>query len=157
MTTPSTPAIFKGRYPEFVDPLVYPENQVQYWLDISYSLLSASRWGQQLDMAAELYTAHNLALEARAQKEAQNGGIPGGSVGVLNSKSVDKVSAGYDTSVATEQGAGHWNLTIYGTRFYRLMKLFGSGPIQLGIGYAPPLSGAAWPGPLTTPGFTNFG
>ena len=155
MTSPVTPAIFKGHYPEFVCPDTYPASQVQYWLDFAYGMLNAGRWGRQLDVAAELYTAHNIALEARAQKEAANGGIPGGSVGVLNSKSVDKVSAGYDTGAATEAGAGHWNLTIYGTRFIRLAKLFGSGPIQIGIGVAP--VGAAWSGPLMTPGFTNFG
>jgi hypothetical protein len=153
----STPAIFKGHYPEFVCPDTYPVSQVQFWLDTAYSLLNVQRWGRQLDMAAELYCAHNLALEARAQASAANGGIPGEAVGILNSKSVDKVSAGYDTGSSTETGAGHWNLTIYGTRLYRFMKMFGSGPIQIGIGQAPPGSGLAWPGPLTTPGFTNFG
>ena len=150
-------ADFRTHYPEFADVAVYPDTQVEFWLGIAYSMLSASRFGRQLDIAVELYTAHNLALEARAQATAANGGIPGEAVGVLNSKSVDKVSAGYDTSAATEQGAGHWNLTIYGTRLYRLIKLFGAGPIQIGIGSPPPLSGPAWPGPLTTPGFTNFG
>ena len=153
----STPAVFKGHYPEFVCPETYPPNQVQFWLDTAYSMLNAGRWGRQLDMAAELYTAHNLALEARAMKESEAGGIPGGSVGVLNSKSVDKVSAGYDTGIATEQGAGHWNQTIYGTRLWRLIKMFGAGPLQVGIGYQPPGTGLGWPGPDTTPGFTNFG
>ena len=153
----ATPATFKGHYPEFVCPDTYPQSQVQFWLDIAYSMLNASRWGRQLDIGVELYVAHNLALEARSQATAANGGIPGESVGVLNSKSVDKVSAGYDTGIATEQNAGHWNSTIYGTRFYRLAKMFGAGPVQVGIGVAPPLSGLGWPGPLTTPGFTNFG
>ena len=152
-----TPAIFKGHYPEFVCPETYPPSQVQFWLDTAYSMLNPARWGRQLDMAAELYVAHNLALEARAMKESQGGGIPGGSVGVLSSKSVDKVSAGYDTNRATEESAGHWNLTIYGTRLYRLIKLFGAGPVQVGIGVSPPNTGLGWPGPLTTPGFTNFG
>lgn len=148
MTSPVTPAEFKGHYPEFLSSDTYPNPQVQFWLDTSYSMLNASRWGRQLDMAAELYTAHNLALEARAQKTADNGGIPGEAVGVLNNKSVDKVSAGYDTSAATEQGAGHWNLTIYGTRFIRLAKMFGAGPVQTGIGSAPPGSASAWPGSI---------
>jgi len=153
---PSTPSVFKGHYPEFVCPDTYPPSQVQYWLDTAYSMLNASRWGRQLDMAAELYCAHNLALEARAMKEASMGGIPGSSVGVLSSKSVDKVSAGYDTSVATEKDAGHWNLTIYGTRLYRLIKMFGAGPLTVSVGAGPSMSGPAWPGPLTAPGFTNF-
>lgn len=142
----STPATFKGHYPEFTCPDTFPPAAVQFWMDIAYQMLNASRWGSQLDMAAELYTAHNIALEAKAQKEAANGGIPGGSVGVLNNKSVDKVSAGYDVNLATEKDAGHWNLTIYGTRLYRLMKMFGAGPVYIGAGCAPPGSGPGWPG-----------
>jgi len=54
--------------------------------------------------------------------------------------------------------AGHWNLTVYGTRFIRFAKMFGAGPIQIGIGYNPsPFGGPAWPGPDCNPGFTNFG
>jgi hypothetical protein len=153
----STPPVFKGHYPEFVCPDTYPPSQVQFWLDVAYSMLNASIWGRQLDLAAELYCAHNLVLEARAQKESAAGGVPGGSVGVLNSKSVDKVSAGYDTNVATEKDGGHWNLTIYGTRLYRLIKLFGAVPIFIQPGCAPPFSGPAWPGPSTAPSFTGFG
>lgn len=153
----ATPATFRVHYPEFSVTGTYPDAQVQFWLDFAYSMLNASRWGRQLDLGAELYAAHNLAIEARAQATAANGGIPGEAVGVLNSKSVDKVSAGYDIGSATEQGAGNWNLTIYGTRFIRLAKMFGAGPVQVGIGVAPPGSGLAWPGPLTTPGFSNFG
>jgi hypothetical protein len=155
MTT--TSAVFKGHYPEFVCPDTYPQSQVNYWIDIAYQLLNARRWGRQLDLAAELFVAHNLTLEARAQKEAANGGIPGGTVGPINSKSVDKVSIGYDTSAGIEKDAGHWNLSIYGTRFIRLAKLFGAGPIQIGIGVAPVGSGGGWSGPSVVLGFNNFG
>lgn len=146
-----TPATFKQGYPEFLCNDDFPPSLVQYWLDFAYSMLNAARWGRQLDIAAALYCAHNLAIEAKAQKEAGAGGVPGGSVGVLNSKSVDKVSAGYDTSSSTEEKGGNWNLTVYGTRFYRLTKMFGAGPIQIGIGAAPPYAGMAWPGPVSVP------
>ena len=148
MTSPVTPPVLRTHFPEFASVTTYPDAQVQYWLDFAYGMLNAPRWGRQLDTGAELYVCHQLAIEARAQQSAANGGIPGEAVGVLNSKSVDKVSAGYDTSSATEAGAGHWNLTIYGTRFIRLAKMFGAGPVQTGIGSAPPGSASAWPGPI---------
>jgi hypothetical protein len=149
-------AQFRADYPEFSSTTNFPSSGIQYWLNVAYELLNASRWGAQLDLGAELYVAHNIALEARAQKEALSGGIPGQQSGTVSSKSVDKVSVGYDTNAASEEGGGHWNLTIYGTRLYRLIKLMGAGPVYLGIGSSPILNGPAWPGPDTTPGFTNF-
>ncbi len=150
-----TPQQFRLDFPEFTDPILYPPGQLTFWLNMAYGMLNASRWGAQLDVGAELYVAHNVAIEARAQAEAANGGIPGGQVGPINSKSVDKVSIGYDTGSGVEQGAGHWNLTVYGTRFIRLAKMFGAGPVQIGIGVG--VTGGGWTGPNTTPGFTNFG
>ena len=117
----------------------------------------AARVIDQLDVAAELFAAHNLTLEVRAQAESKNGGIPGQQVGPVNSKSVDKVSIGYDTGSGIEADAGHWNLSIYGTRFIRLAKMFGAGPIQIGIGVTPTGTGLGWSGPNVTPGFSNFG
>jgi len=149
-------AQFRADYPEFASTADFPNSAVQYWLKVAYSLLNASRWGAQLDLGAELYVAHNLSLEARAQKEAQNGGVPGSQSGPISSKSVDKVSVSYDTGGASEEGGGQWNLTIYGTRFYNLAKKMGAGPIYIGVGSSPPFSGPAWPGPDVTPGPTNF-
>lgn len=148
---------FRQDYPEFADTSKYSDPLITYWLNIAYQMLSSDRWGPQLDLGAALYTAHNVALEARAIQTAAVGGIPGEATGPKTSKSVDKLSVSYDVGTASEQGAGNWNLTIYGTRLYRLIKLFGAGPVQLGIGTIPPYSGFAWPGPDTTPGFTNFG
>ena len=148
---------FRSDYPEFQDTEAYPDSAVNYWLAFAYNFLNTRRWGQSIDLGAELMTAHNLTLEARAQAEALNGMPPGGQVGPLNSKSVDKVSAGYDTAAGTQEGGGHWNLTIYGTRFLRLARMFGAGPVQIGIGITPPLTGDAWPGPDCEPGFTTFG
>lgn len=150
-------AQFRADYPEFGSTAEFPASGVQFWLNAAYSFLNASRWGAQLDIGAELYTAHNIALEARAKAESDAGGVPGSSVGPANSKSVDKVSVGFDTTVATEKDAGHWNLTIYGTRLYRMILMFGAGPVQVGPGSMSPVySGMAWPGPNTIPGFSNF-
>ena len=152
-----TPQQLRVDFPEFGSSVTYPNSALTFWLGIAYQMLNADRWGKQLDLGAELFCAHQLTLEARAQLEASNGGIPGQTVGVVNSKSVDKVSIGYDTSAGIEPDAGHWNLSIYGTRFIRLNKMMGAGPLFVGVGAIPVGSGMAWPGPLTTPGFTNFG
>jgi hypothetical protein len=150
-------AQFRADFPEFGSTDIFPASQVTFWLNLASLLINPNRWGKVLDAGTELFVAHNLAIEARAQAEAAGGGIPGGQVGPMNSKSVDKVSIGYDTSAGIEAGAGHWNLTTYGTRFIRLAKMFGAGPVQIGVGVVPNGNGLAWPGPLTTPGFTNFG
>ena len=155
MTSPVTPAQFRADFPEFASTSQYTPSQVNYWLEFAYSMLNAGRWGRQLDFGVSMFAAHNLALEARAMKEAEKGGIPGAQVGPVNSKSVDKVSIGYDTSSGIEVGAGHWNMTIYGTRFIRMAKMFGAGPVQIGMGGG--ITGSGWAGPLTTPGFSNFG
>lgn len=147
----------RADFPEFNSSSVYPNAQIEFWLNLAYNMLDATRWGKMLDVGAELYVAHNITLEARAQAESANGGIPGQNTGPLSSKSVDKVSASYDTGAAIQEGAGHWNLTVYGTRFMRMVRMFGAGPVQIGIGAVPSGSGLGWPGPLTTPGFTNFG
>ena len=152
-----TPAELRSHFPEFANTVTYPDSQVQFWLDFAYQMLNTGRWMSQIDMGAQLYVCHNLALEARAQATAAAGGIPGSDVGVLNSKSVDSVSAGYDTGATTIPGAGDWNATIYGIRFYKLLRIFGSGPLQIGGGCIPPYSGPAWPGPDCSPGFTTFG
>lgn len=154
-----TVAQFRTDFPEFADAAVYPNTAFDLWYGVAVKLLSSDRWGTLLDIGTELYVAHQLALEARAQAQAAAGSVPGELVGPLNSKSVDKVSMGYDTSAGTEESAGHWNLTIYGTRFIRLARMMGMGPVQIGVGDGaldPLASINAWYGPLTTPGFSNF-
>lgn len=113
------------------------------------------------DFATEMWVAHQLVLEKQAVDQARNGGDPGTKIGVISSKSVNGVSVSFDVgSVAggsMQENAGYYNQTVYGMRFYRLMKIRGSGPIQIGIGHAPaflffnnfgPLGGSnAWAGP----------
>ena len=63
---------------------------------------------------------------------AEAGRIPGSPVGVQTSKSLGGASVSYDASSALMQGAGQWNLTSYGTRFYQLMRIIGMGGTQSG-------------------------
>jgi hypothetical protein len=151
-------ADFVADFPEFGDASVYPVPMITYWLAFAALFLNQDRWGvpgaggnnvrTEFDYGQELYAAHQLVLEAKAIASANNGGVPGVAEGPVNNKSVDKVSIGFDTGASSEPGAGHWNLTVYGLRFIRLLNAFGAGPIQVGLGCAPPFSGGgAWPGP----------
>jgi hypothetical protein len=134
MADPVDPDHFREDFPEFASIVTYPTTMVQFWLDVASQMVRQQVWGQQYKLGVELYTAHNLVLEAQAARAVAVGGVPGVSSGPINNKSVDKVSTGYDTTVASEEKAGAWNLTVYGTRFYRLMLMFGAGGIQLGAG-----------------------
>jgi hypothetical protein len=118
---------------------------VNYWLTFAGKLVNAARWGNLTDDGIQLFAGHNLSLERKAMDASDNGATPGESVGVINNMSVDKVSVGYDSASAAELDAGHWNLTIYGTRFVRLARMMGSGGLQIGGGEG--LAIGAWPGP----------
>lgn len=144
---------FRTNFPAFADATRFPAGMVEYWLGLAAKLVNADRWGNLTDDGIKLFAAHNLVLERQAMDSAANGGTPGMSRGVINSESVDKVSVGYDTTAGIELDAGHWNLTIYGTRFIRLARMMGMGGIQLGAGVDidTALSSAnAWAGPWSS-------
>ncbi len=145
-------ANFRQNFPEFVSVTTYPDAMVQFWLDIAYVMLNPTRWATALDYGIQLFVAHNLVLEAQAQKAAANGGIPGLAQGAVSSKSVDKVSVSYDVGSGAELAAGHWNLTNYGRRFIHIAMMMGAGPVQIGTPYGsdqPLLMAGAWTGPWT--------
>ncbi len=145
-----TVASFRTGFPEFADETAYPESFIQFWLDWATKLTNKSRWGNVYDLGVQLQAAHNIVLEKQAQLQSENGNPPGTDVGPVNNKSVDKVSVGLDTGVGTEEGGGNWNLTTYGTRYLRLAKMIGSGPLLVGcFGYGNQfgLSASAWAGP----------
>jgi hypothetical protein len=147
-------ADFRTNFPAYANVTRFPDESITFWLTLAYALFPADRWGDILDFGVQLYAAHNLALEAMAEKQGANGGIPGAATGMLNSKSVDKVSAGYDTASVAEEFAGNYNLTTYGMRLWRLIQQFGAGPIQVGAGPGcAPASQIAWYGPYWGAGY----
>jgi hypothetical protein len=108
----------------------------------------------EYDMGMELLVAHYLVLNKKQVDAAAAGAPPGVAEGVIASKSVGPASVSFDTQLAGEPGAGHWNLTTYGQRYYRLADMMGSGP-QMSFG-APQYGGAngpAWGGPPGWPGW----
>ena len=147
---------FRADFPEFADDTKYPDSQVSFWLAFAYQMLNPNRWMQILDIGAELFTAHNLVLEVTAVAQAQNGAPPGTVVGPVNARAVDGVSVSYDTASGVEMDAGHWNMSSFGTRFIRICRMMGAGPIQVGIGRVPfgaagGIGGSPWVGPPIWP------
>lgn len=142
---------------EFASTALFPDSTLNYWFGIAAMLLNACRWQQLLTVGMELFVAHNAVLEAFAMRGIAAGGLPGLSRGAISAESVDKASLSYDTGGTLELNGGNWNLTTYGSRFLRLARQFGAGPIQVGIGSNPsPFNGPAWGGPDVWPGFSNF-
>lgn len=160
-----TAAQFTSDFPEFASS---PPAQIAFWLNYAAVLLT-SRWGPSAadpwpttapfpaltlyDIGTELLVAHNLALEAAAVQDGASGGIPGSTVGPTSSMSVDKVSVSSDNNVATYKNAGDFNLTSYGIRFMRLLRMVGAGALEVNVGCSYPfLNGPAWYGPTVDQG-----
>lgn len=148
---------FRSDFTEFANTTIFPDSTLNYWLNVAAMMLKPSRWGSMLSVGLELFVAHNAVLEAFAVRGVAAGGLPGLSKGAVSAESVDKGALSYDTASTLELDGGNWNLTVYGSRFLRLARMMGAGPIQIGIGFDPnPLGGFAWQGPDVFPGFSNF-
>ncbi|WP_371355587.1 DUF4054 domain-containing protein [Pseudomonas chlororaphis] len=124
-------AQFRQDFPEFTDTTIYKDSAINLWLALGEKTLAPDRWCDYLDLGLELFIAHNLSLAAGRELAAAVGGTPGQVKGPLTSKSVDKVSAGYDTGAVALQDGGFYNLTTYGIQFLQLARMVGTGGIQL--------------------------
>ena len=122
-----TPAQFRADFPEFADSVAWPDTQVGAELALGATYINEDRWGVSAVKGAELVAAHFLVLAKRDGA----GALPGEVKGLLTSKSVGGVSAGYDLSAVLEADAGFWNLTAYGLRYYRLARQMGAGGMQV--------------------------
>lgn len=122
---------FRAQFTEFADATAYPDAQVTFWLGIAANRVDPCAWGALADLGTSLFTAHNLVLAARRAKTSNVGGLPGQTQGVQTAKSVDKVSASYDASSTTIDGAGNWNATDYGVQFWQYAEMMGAGGLQL--------------------------
>ena len=145
-----TPTTFRAAFPAFNSQTIYPDGQIDFYLGLGQKLQNTERWGDLFDYGLQLFTAHHLSLDYASNKAGQLGQKPGEIEGPVTNGSVDKVSYGRDPSSALNPKDGHWNLTQYGIRYVKLIKMVGAGPMQAGVptgGYEP----GAWPGPTMTP------
>lgn len=147
-----TDAQFRAAFPVYKDPLVYPDDQVNFYLTLGYKMHNPDRWGDLLDFGVMLWAAHSMSLDAAGAAAAASGGLPGAIRGTVTSMSADGLSWSRDIGSAVDPAAGHWNLSTYGLRWRNLMNLIGAGPLYVGAPglYDAYLSGGypwAWPGP----------
>jgi hypothetical protein len=110
---------FLEKFPQFNDLNKYPEESIQFWFDYSMKFFDIQRWGKFYEDGLYLLTAHNLILA----------GMNGHISGILTSKSVDSVSAGYDVNSIMYKNAGLYNRSVYGMQYYHLSQIIGAGPI----------------------------
>lgn len=122
---------FRTDFPQFADITRYPSAQITFRLTLADKLLDENVFDTVFPYAVELFVAHYLTLFAADMRASAVGGASGANSGVVTSKSVDKVSVGYDVSATLNPNAGSWNNTRYGSEFYDLLMLFGAGGRQL--------------------------
>jgi hypothetical protein len=143
-------ATFRLLFSAFADDTVYPDTVVQMWLDLAANFVNCI-WGPTQGFGQGLWAAHEMAKMAMAGQPGQS---LNGISGIVSNKSVDSVSVAYDTQTGTIEGAGSYNLTVYGRQYYQLMRVFGLGPFQFGPPEPPPIgSGYPWLGPVPYLGY----
>lgn len=122
---------FRTNFPEFTSTVIYPDSQLTFWGAIAEKMVNLDRWGDMKPFGVELFVAHQLVIMKQNVDASNAGGTPGQTLGAATSKSVGEVSVGYDANVSMEVNAGHWNLSVYGKQFIRLLRMFGMGAVQL--------------------------
>jgi len=123
---------FRTDFPEFADKTRYPDPSLNFYLGMADTLLDQNVHGDQFVYLAELFTAHYMELRGKTLAvSAMGGGVSSSGGGVMTSKSVDKVSAGYDVSGIINPDAGFWNNTGYGREFFWWWSMFGAGGRQM--------------------------
>lgn len=141
---------FRTKLPLFEDSNVYDDITLQFWLDAADLFVGEQRWGDVRPLGIQMYVAHMITVDALMAKEVAMGGIGGLRGGMVTSESGDSVSVSYDLTGSSEADGGHWNQTVYGRRYIRMMRLMGAGPVQVGVPSPSELllsQTVAWPGP----------
>lgn len=130
MSGPVAVAAFRARFPAFTEAL-FPDAEVSFYLNLANMQVNEDRWRDLFAEGQMLYAAHFLTLESRDRQAGTTAGGLGKVSGLVTSKSVGGVSLSYDLNQASNPDAGHWNLTTYGLRWWRFMRLAGAGGVQL--------------------------
>lgn len=128
-----TPDQFREMFPQFSDATIYPDSRIAMRLALVDQLMDESRYGPDVfPYVCGLFVAHYLYLDTADSRSSAVGGAGGANNGIQTSKSVDKVSVGYDASQTLNPDAGFWNNSRYGSEFWEYLMIFGAGAVQLG-------------------------
>lgn len=123
---------FRVAFPQFSDPVRFPDIPITFRLNLADIMLSEKTTGKEMfPYLVGLFVAHYMTLWLADSKAVLMGGAGGSTNGVQASKSVDKVSVSYDTGATLNPDAGFWNNTRYGAEFWQLIIMFGAGGRQL--------------------------
>lgn len=145
-STVTDPETFRLHFPPFADTATYPDVTVQFWIDAASIMCSAQYWCQLQQIGVELLTAHFLAMQQYTMMGAPagGGGVPGIGVGLRTSKSVSKVSVGYDQGLTGMEGWGPFNYTVFGQQWAWYAQLVGTGGYEtLAVGMES-MTGLVW-------------
>ena len=144
-STVTNPATFRAHFPAFADTSKYPDVQVQFQIDVCTVMCDPRVWQQLQQMGVELMTAHFLAMQQYMAQGGVAGGVPGMATGLRSSKSVSKVSVGYDQGLTGMEGWGPWNYTVYGQQYAWYAQLAGTGGYEtLALSNSDALVGTVW-------------
>jgi len=127
-------AQFRLDFPEFADEDVYTDSMCGFWAGVGEQINSPEVFGGAYNQLIELFTAHNLVLQARAIKVSSVGGVPGREGGAITEKTAGSVTQQYDGASAGTPGQGNFNETVYGRQYLYLRKMFWHGAIAVGNG-----------------------
>jgi hypothetical protein len=138
----------------------YTDAMLQMW--VSLCPIQYCVWGGQYQFGQALWVAHELTKLGPNGLASGNAGT--GVSGLVSSKGVGPVNVSYDNELGSEDGAGQYNLTIYGRQFWSLARLLPVGPMQIGAASIPPGGwfnqsipvGGAWSGPWPAPAIAGF-
>lgn len=124
---PTLLARFREFFPEFTES-AYPDQRVLLYLDIGKALVSADKWGDTYAYGVSLVAAHHLSL---AGKVGADGKVDANFDAQIASKSVGSVSVSYSVPVGAQNNTSVFASTGYGREYLSLVKVFGSGVINL--------------------------
>ena len=124
-------AQFRLDFPEFSDTQKYTDAMCTLWSENGERLNAPKIFGGDYTLLIELFTAHNLSLQAKDIFTSAVGGIPTGDAGAMTTKTQGEVTYQFDGAASSLQNAGTYNQTIYGRQYWQLRSVYTKGGIQL--------------------------
>lgn len=122
---------FRLDFPEFADNTIYTDSMCSFWSVLGEQINSLEVFGSAYTQLIELFTAHNLSVQATNISASDVGGIPTGNGGAISSKTVEQVSVDYDSVSTAISGGGDFNSTSYGRQYLILRRQFTCGVMQV--------------------------
>lgn len=121
---------FRQDFPEFSNPMAFPDALVGFWGGLAELEVSQCRFGPARPYAVELLAAHYIAT-AKGNQKGAGSGTPGLNSGIATSKTVGSVSVSYDQSTVSGVQGSLYAGTRYGTQYASMARRYGAGAVQL--------------------------